>query len=787
MTAYWKPGLTAVALAAFVFPTSRVWAAEAPLQPGADISIDVVGTSPVAASGIDRDRLPYTVQSGTREDARRTQAGSLSAYLLRQFTGFNVSDLEGNPLLPDVTFHGYRASSLVGAPQGISVFLDGVRVNEAFGDIVSWDLLPEAAITRMTMVSGSNPVYGLNTLGGALILTTPSGKTDPGVTVDVKGGSYGLARADVTWGFGGDTPVDGYLAATVFHQDGWRDFSPARLANLYFKLGGDLNADRWEIALLAGDSKTTGNSLVPSFGFTDGAQAPGLYDADRAAVYTWPDDTRNRALQLSGRYVHHVGAASDWATVAYVRGSHRKTVNGDVSDTYADYIGLCEHGFDAAGNPIDARCPYLRDQAAALPSAALNTTGTHQTSVGLSTSWTARTDRNNVTIGADALHSTVKYRQYEQDATFTSAREAVALSDSESALVAGVDGRTRTAGIYLTDTWTLLPSTFVTGSLRYNWSRVSNTLVTPDADDAPETFTYTKLNPAIGVARQLGAVTAFANWSQSNRVPTAIELGCADPRAPCRLPAGLQSDPFLSQVVARTIEIGMRGAPWSGARFSASYFDTRNRDDILFLRAPDTQNGYFANFSRTRNRGVDLGLDQQLGDVLLHAGYSYLEATYDAEGDIVEGERTVHATRGMRLPGLPRNSIRASADWQALPTLALGVDIVGNSSIVTAGNEDGLVADTASGRATRMANAGVGGWVTVNLRASWRPQPHVEVYGSVGNVLGKRYETYGMLAEDLFPGGTLVQPHVEPREVATARFVAPGAPTAWFVGLRYTM
>ena len=782
----WHRRAVAVVIACGCASASGAIAADAPATVPLG-TVEVVGTTPVTAAGVDRDRLPYTVQTGTAADARAMQADSLSSYLLRRFTGFNVADVQGNPLLPEVTFHGYRASSLVGAPQGISVFLDGVRVNEAFGDIVSWDLIPDAALARMTMVSGSNPAYGLNTLGGALVLTTQSGKSAPGAFADVRAGSFGLVRGDLTWGFGADAPVDGYVAATLFNQDGWREHSPAHLGNLYVKIGGDVHDDRWEVALLGGDSRTTGNALSPSTRYIGATRAPGLYDADRAEVYTWPDDTHNRAVQLSGRFSHRLAGGSEWTTVAYARGTHRDSVSGDVDETYAAYVAQCNAGFRADGAPVQPTCPYAREEGAALASAVLNTTSTRQATVGVSSTWTAQTEANHLAVGADLLGSKVTYRQSQRAGAFTPDRRAVALDGADSALVAGVDGRTRTAGVYLTDTWSVLASTFVTGSLRYTWSRVANTLVSPDADHGAETFTYEKLNPALGIARQFAGVTLFANGSQSNRVPTSIELGCADPLAPCRLPAGLQSDPFLAQVVARTLEVGARGVPWSGARYSVAYFDTRNRDDILFLRAPDTQNGYFANFPQTRNRGIDVALDQQLGPVALHAGYSYLDATYDASGSIVEGERTIEAAPGMRRPGLPRHALRASVDWQLAPTVMLGADAIANSRIVTAGNEDGLVADAGAGGALRTTDAGIGGWTVVNLRASWRPDPRFEVYGTLGNALGKRFETYGMLGDDLFPNGRLVEPHVDPRPGATARFVAPGSPTAFFVGVRYRM
>ena len=55
------------------------------------------------------------------------------------------------------------------------MFQDGVRINEPFGDVVNWDLLPQSAIAGIQVIPGSNPLFGLNTLGGALAIYTKSG------------------------------------------------------------------------------------------------------------------------------------------------------------------------------------------------------------------------------------------------------------------------------------------------------------------------------------------------------------------------------------------------------------------------------------------------------------------------------------------------------------------------------------------------------------------------------------------------------------------------------------
>jgi len=43
----------------------------------------------------------------------------------------------------------------------------------------------------MEMMPGSNPLFGLNTLGGALSVRTKSGFSHPGFNAQANGGSYG--------------------------------------------------------------------------------------------------------------------------------------------------------------------------------------------------------------------------------------------------------------------------------------------------------------------------------------------------------------------------------------------------------------------------------------------------------------------------------------------------------------------------------------------------------------------------------------------------------------------
>jgi iron complex outermembrane recepter protein len=165
------------------------------LAPAQDVSspprVDVVAPALLPGVGVARDRLPYTVERLGREAINNENAVSLPELMGLRLPSVNVNEIQGNPFQPDVNYRGFSASPRLGTPQGLSVFLDGVRINEAFGDIVNWDLIPQAAIADLTLMPGSNPLYGLNTLGAEIALRTKSDDTHPGVEVELYGGSFG--------------------------------------------------------------------------------------------------------------------------------------------------------------------------------------------------------------------------------------------------------------------------------------------------------------------------------------------------------------------------------------------------------------------------------------------------------------------------------------------------------------------------------------------------------------------------------------------------------------------
>ena len=721
--------------------------------------VQVIGVAPLPGQGVDRDLLPYSTQSVQRGAIDAANADNLSDYMARRLPGVQINDIQGSPFQGDLTYRGFRASPLLGAGQGLSVYLDGVRINEPFGDVVNFDLIPEFSVNSISLVPGANPAFGLNSLGGALAYTTHDGRSAPGVRAELSAGSFGRKRLDLGAGRQFDSGWHAYLAGTSFIEDGWRDHSNGRLGNLLAKLGHDDGSTAWSAGLLVARSRLIGNGLLPAYTLDDGRREPDLYAQRRSAVYTHPDETRNRLEQLSLHVQHAVDAASTFSALAYARRTRRDTVNGD-----------------AAGAPVPES------------NAAFNTTAARQAGEGAAVSFARRQGPHQWQVGVSFDRSRTRYRQLEREGNFTSDRGVVALEDAPAELSASVEGQSQARGVYATDTLQLAPRTHLTAAARFNHARVANQLTTRDDESGElearlrESFRYTSFNPAIGLAHKLeSGPTLFANVARNNRVPTVIELGCADPLQPCRLPAGLQSDPYLKQVISLTFEAGTRWQINPRQRFSVAAYRTTNIDDILFRSVSVAgQLGYFANFPRTRHQGVDVEYAGSIGGFEFGLAYSLLDATYQADGVLRQGERNVTIRPGTRMAGLPRHTLKLSADWRAAAGLTLAADLQTLARRVASGNEDGLVADPEEGQALRRADLSVPGYAVLNLRASYKPGAAWDVYVKLNNVFDRRYETFGSLAQTRFSANGSYT-----GQERDALFVAPGAPRSLFAGLRY--
>ena len=710
-------------------------------------AVDVVGTSPLPGLGIEKNKLPYDVQSVTSEQINNGQSLNLTEYMSRNLTGVNINDIQGSPFQADITYRGFRLSGILGSPQGLSVYLDGVRVNEPFGDVVNWDMIPEAAISNVTLVPGSNPVYGLNSLGGALAFTTKSGLTAPGTELKLSLGSWMRKRADVSYG---EKSADGwhkFVSTTAFHEDGWRKESEGQLGNVFAKIGRTQSDVNWDLSFLHGRSNLLGNGLLPSYSYDDtGARTKGMYETNRRWGYTYTDRTKNELSMVNFNLQRFLDGSTELATNAYVRYSTRSTTGGDAEREDGAIEGV------------------------------INQTRTRQTSYGTSVNLTKILQAHQITTGASFDASRVTYGGYQASDCEVDPSRFVDDCDKASEKDVGVKGNSYAMGLYASDTYAVTPATHLTAAARFNHARVSNTLSNysdPVPEKPKETFSYNSLNPSLGLSHKLDdRADVFGNIGQSNRVPTVIELGCADPTVGCRLPTGLQADPYLKQVIARTVELGTRRKLSDDSGYTVSFYRSENSNDILFTATDQAGLGYFSNFSKTRRQGVDLSAYTRIDQVDLRISYSYLQATYQAAGELFGGEREITIKRGDRIAGLPEHTIKLNADWRAAPKWVVGGTVIATSSLVTQGNEDG---QTESGP----ANAKVNGYFLLNLHTNYRVTKGLDYFARLNNVLDRRYESYGLMANSIFNASGVDQ------DVGTSRFVAPGAPRSILVGLHY--
>ena len=727
--------------------------------------IEVVGTTPLAGVGVPRQHLPANVQSLSAQRMEEAESLHVGEQLLRQVPAVTVNETQGNPFQMDLNYRGFTASPLLGTAQGLSIYVDGVRVNEPFGDTVNWDLIPNSAIAGIDLIPGSNPAFGLNTLGGALALRTKSGFSHPGGKLEVSGGSFGRSNTELEYG-GNDGTLGAYIAGDWFREDGWRNYSPSDVKQLFGKLSFRNSAGEADLSLTRARSRLVGNGVVP----------PSLLAREREAVFTHPDETRNSLTQLALNGKLWLGDAQSLSGSVYHRRTRTGTLNGDMNDEYED-------------DPTQ-------------PTGAHNRTRSTQRGTGVALQWNLTTARHQLAVGGGWDYAQVRFAQTRALGDIDASRGIGNLGDAEEENRLG--GATRTTSIFVTDTWSITPALHLTGSARYNMSRVTtHDELNPTPPNLYGDHKYRKLNPALGLAWQINpALNAYAGFSQGNRVPTPIELGCADPANPCSLPNSMAADPYLKQVVARTLEAGLRGTLGGETRWHTGVFRTLNSDDILFV-GTSTSAGYFTNFGKTLRQGLELGLDGRLRRFDWYASYTWLQASFRSAACILAENNSTRGTapecttngqddeilvrKGDRLPGLPAHSLKLGLAWRATDELRLGADLQAFSGQYLRGNENnrhqaGTYTDV-NGETRTFEGAGkVGGYAVLNLNAELGLGAGWQAFARVNNVFDRRYASAGVLAENPFVGGAF---QANPDNWRRESFVAPGAPRAAWVGVRY--
>ena len=583
--------------------------------------VEVVGRTPLGARA-DVDAIAANVQSASREVIERQRPLDLSQFMQRNLGGVFINEAQGNPLQPDLQYRGFVGSPLLGLPQAIAVYQDGVRLNEPFGDSVSWALLPQSAVASMVLMPGSNPLFGLNALGGAISIRTRDGFTSQGTAFEAFGGSFGRIGLHAETG-GSDGNFAHFIAAEVLDEDGWRDYSPSRAGQIFGKLSW--RGDRTDVALGMSLASTdlTGNGPAPTE----------LLAFDRSQVFTRPDRTENALGLVNVSLTHDLSESAVLTGNVYARRSDIRTLNGDESDVVActanpgvlcrDDDGVEMAVFGATGAPIAA--------SDALIGAALNRTVTGQDGSGfaLQGEWSASSSRRT--------HRFVAGLAYDRGSIDFDAHSELGMLDPTRLVVPGgiIDGASLTSlaahtanvGLFVSDEITLSEPVTLALSARFNRTRIQLHDALGTALDGDHAFR--QLSPAIGLTARLArGVTFYAGVSESSRAPSPVELTCADPDDPCRLPNAFLTDPPLDQVVARTFESGFRRYD-RAIGWSAGIFSTTNHDDILFISAGAlTNQGYFDNVGRTRRDGVELSLRGGGSRADWYVNYTFVRAWF---------------------------------------------------------------------------------------------------------------------------------------------------------------
>nr|WP_235993731.1 TonB-dependent receptor [Paraburkholderia solitsugae] len=713
--------------------------------------VTVVGTAPLTGLGMPLTEVPAAVQIVSAKDIDAQHPNTITAYLEKNVTSVTLNSSQGNPYQPDVNYRGFTASPLLGTPQGLSVFQDGVRVNEPFGDVVNWDLLAQSAIERIEVMPGSNPLFGLNTLGGAIAITTKNGRDNPGGSLEVEGGSFG--RRSVVFTQGGQLGhFDYFVTANDEADQGWADHNPSRVKQLFGKVGYTDARTTVELSLTAADNQLQGTQTIPRSFLDNSRQA-----------YTYPDENQNRAIMLDLSGKHDFSDALQLSGDAYYRHYNNDNLSSNVNGDYGS--------IDPATGAIDTVPGQNVHSVIAQDS--------YGFALQLSVTGKVAGMDNQLMAGVSGDFANTGFTQYSQDAAFTADRQTVGTDGYTLQTDASI--RNSNLGVFVTDTLSLTRTIAVTASARYNHASVDIEDLSGMQPLLNGSHSFSRINPALGVTyNPVPWLTAYANYSEGMRTPTAIELACADPAAPCSLPNDFIADPALKPVVSRTFEAGARGTLSSAIHWSAALFRTDLQDDIEFVSSngASTSTGYFQNVGTTRRQGFELNTRMQTGPLTVNASYTYLRATYQSSfveqsasnsSANAQGNITVHP--GDRIPGIPDNTLKLRVDYAATAKWNVGANILYRSSIFARGDED-----------NQDSNGRIAGYATVDLDTSYQVTKQLQLFAHVNNLFDKRYADFGILGQNVFngPGHSF-----SPDAVSNEQFLGMGEPRGIWVGLRY--
>ncbi|HEX4736490.1 MAG TPA: TonB-dependent receptor [Allosphingosinicella sp.] len=743
-------------------PASAAAGASAPPQ-------EIVVTAP-SLPGLDPARLPAASDTLDASDIRHAGTADLLRSLDAALPGVSLDEAQDNPWQPNLLYRGYEASPLGGDAQGLAVYVDGARFNQPFGDTANWELIPDIAVDRVTL-QGSNPVFGLNALGGALAVDLKSGRTFQGIAGEASLGRFGRREAAAEAGARG-AGTSFYIAGSVAHDDGWRDFSPSNLRQIYAQLGRDGAWGTIDLRLMAASSDLTGNGPAPVE----------LLAARQQSVFTWPDETHDRygRALLSGDFV--LGPHLRLKPNLYLQRFRQRSLNGDLSDAEpcpADDTLLCLNNAPLTDPQGQAFAALQGDTTYAQLNVTRTATTGYGASLQLDGDGALAGLANRFALGAAYDGSRSRFTASSTLGALTNQRgfgdaQGVIDMDGGPIVPVDVDSRRDDIGFYAADTLTPLPGLDLTMAARYQ----SSSLGLKDRLGTALSGHHVcrRLNPSAGLVWRLGKnVSAYGGYAEANRAPTPAELSCADPQAPCSLSAFFLADPDLRQVVSRTWEAGLRGRTSAGAlqlSWHAGGWRADNDDDIAFAASETRGRAFFRNIGRTRRQGVEAELNATAPGWSARLSYVLTDATYRSafvlaspDNPAAGPDGTIQIVPGDRLPGIPRHRLKASLKrrWEGRGWIALDAQYASGRWLE--GDEANLTQPT-------------GAYWLADLSAGLEVGKRFELFAQVRNLFDRKYATFGTFSE------TSAIAFAEAPGISDPRSLSPGAPRTWLVGAR---
>jgi iron complex outermembrane receptor protein len=756
--------------------------AQAQTDPSGDDRTAIIVTAPGGAIDSD-DALTLSAA-----DIGRAGMPDLLSALTRNIAGVTLQDAQNNPWQPNLVYRGFVASPLQGQAQGLAIYMDGARFNQPFGDTVQFDLIPEAAIRKLSILDAS-PIYGLNALGGAILLETKTGVSDPGLEASATGGRFGYAEGSIAGGLSSGA-FSAFGAFQYSHEDSWRAFSPSSLYNGYADLGFDTEGGGIHMKLVGAKTNLTGNGVSPVE----------LLAADRRAVFTHPDNSRSRYGRVS---LHPWVALSDTTRIEgslYAQKLTLRTVNGDAADIEAceddDEAGLlCLEtvGGDAEGEGesegvlTDANGDSIADTLGGEGYGVLNRGRTRTKAIGalvqLIDDRPLLAGDNHFAIGLSYDVSRTRFDTSTELGALTEDRSVDGLGSiivQEDGAIApvGLVAHTYYWGAFVQDRLPILPGLSAEIGLRYNHARI--VLQDQIGTALNGRHSFDRVNPGVELDYAVTeGLSLRAGYAESNRAPTPAELSCADESAPCSLTNFFVADPPLKQVVAKSWELGALGSGHVGGwtlNWLLSAYRTVNHDDIQYIASQIRGRAWFQNIGKTRRQGVEASVKAQHGGLTAGLSYAYTDATYrtplilsSPANPEADDDGTIEVEPGNRLSGVPRHSATLTLDYAGRFAgnrgWSVGGDLIARSGQYLIGDEANL-------------NAKAPGYLIANFRAGIDIVPGVTLFGELRNAFNRKYATFGAFSE---------VDEIELEEVPGAsdpRAYGPGAPRRWYAGVK---